>query len=294
MKNSLISIPFLIVLVCLSLGCPRPQQPVDLSWSPTAPVIQPGVTDTLIIEDLGIDDTVYVLQGSLLQSVSKPIDNLSANELNNRTNYNVRVVLEQYAFQAILPSDIKYVPTGNLVVDTLIPGPAPIAARNSAVFTAMLNKQLDCSLYKLSMQIDANGTLQDPNPANNLYEDFIFVPSQQQFNIQLATQEPAQLRESIGPGQLAHTFNILPASPTIANAFYTNLKVQTTQGSTASSVPTPGTDLNPIPANIDVNVDPSIPPVDVIEKMTVKITIISPDGCVLKQKSAEIDILHDE
>lgn len=283
----------LLLIVLVVTGCQNPQQPVDLSWSPATPDIQPGVVDTLILDDLGVNDTIYVLQGILLQSVSKVIRNLSAQELMSASGYNVRVVLEQYAFQANLPSDIRYVPTGNVVVDTLLPGPTPIAAGDSAVFTANLNQSLNCLLYKLTMIINPDGMVPETDTTNNLYEDYIFVLSQQQFNIQLATPDPVQVKESGGANQLAHSFNILAASPTINNVYYTNLKVQTTHGSTAASLPLPGPALLPLPAVINVNVSPSAPPVDVIENMLVKITVISPDGCVLKQKSARVEILHD-
>lgn len=282
-------IPF--ILICF--GCPRPPINVDLTWTSTAPAILPGVIDTLEIEDLGIADTVYVLSGNTLQSVSKQIRNVSAIGLPSGSGYNVRVVLEQYAFQAVLTGTIGYVPTGNILVDTLLPGPSPIASQDSALFTASLNQQLACGLYKLTMQIDSAGqNFNDSNLANNLYEDFIFAPSNQLFNVQLLTPDPAQISES-APPPVTHTFNVTAGNPAVTGVLYATLKVQATHGSTAISAPAQPVRLTPLPAVINVTVKPSAPPVDVIEDVLLKVTLFSDDGCVLRQKTARVKVLHD-
>ena len=293
MKTNLLHGLSLTLLSLLLYACPPAPQAVDLAWSGLPPDIRPGIQDTLILDDLGIADTVYVLSGTTLQAASKNILNRSGNDLPASADFDIRVRLEQYAFQAVLPASVRYVPTGNFLVDTLLDGPAPIGGLDSALFTANLNQPLNCGMYKLSMYIDPGQDLMETDTSNNLYEDFLFVLSQQQFNIQLNTPEPARVQESVGPNQLAHTYSVLPASPTITNAFYTNFKVQTNMGSTASSAPVPSVNLSPLPALITVRVSPSAPPVDVIENMEVKITVISADGCVIKQRAALIEILHD-
>ncbi len=282
-----------IPLILLFFGCPKPPVEVDLAWSSTAPAILPGVVDTMEIEDLGIADTVYVLRGNTLQSVSKQIRNFSANGLPAGSACKVRVVIEQYAFQAVLTGSIGYVPTGNTVVDTLLPGPSPVAARDSALFTANLNQVLPCGLYKLTMKIDSTGrNFTDVNLTNNLYEDFIFAPSDLFFNVQVATPDPAQITES-APPPITHTFNVTAGSPTVTGALYATLKVQATHGSTATSAPAPPVRLTPLPAAINVTVAPSAPPVDVVEDMLLKVTLFSDDGCILRQQTARVRILHD-
>ncbi|HMQ61854.1 MAG TPA: hypothetical protein PKE06_14370 [Flavilitoribacter sp.] len=57
--------------------------------------------------------------------------------------------------------------------------------------------------------------------------------------------------------------------------------------------PKPPVRLTPLPAAINVTVAPSAPPVDVVEDMLLKVTLFSDDGCILRQQTAEVRILHD-
>ncbi len=192
-----------------------------------------------------------------------------------------------------MPNSIGYLPGGNIVIDALLPGPSPIARKDSAIFTANLNLTLACGLYKLSMTIDSTGSnFRDVDLGNNLYEDFIFAPSDQLFNVQLATPNPASITES-APPPIVHTFNVTAGSPNVTGVLYASLKVQATLGSTATSAPVQPFRLTPLPATINITVQPSAPPVDAVEDILLKVTLFSDDGCIIRQQTARVQVLHD-
>ena len=82
-------------------------------------------------------------------------------------------------------------------------------------------------------------------------------------------------------------------NPNVNEALYASLKVQATNGSAATSAPAAPARLTPLPPVINVTVQPSAPPVDVVEAVLLKVTLFSDDGCILRQESARVSVLHD-
>jgi len=306
MKNQILNskavLAILLVFYLFLWGCTPP--PVNLVWSKDEPNIIPAAADTLILDELGIADTLYVLEGTTLTSISKTIKNSSSNNLTGGRVFDIQVVVEPFLIQSI-DGVVTFIPGGDTIYNQLFSGPSSITAGNSVTFEAATSDLiLTCGIYKVSMIIDPASNIEETTDSDNSYSDFISVSSTQQINIEFNQPDPVVVKRPTGrphlqpvpgPDMPIHGFTI-----TSAGAFSANYIAWNVTGAAASTVttapngpPSPSVVLplipppRPIPVSLPIFLSAAAY-IEGTEEILCKVTLISDDGCVIKQKTATI------
>jgi hypothetical protein len=134
-------------------------------------------------------------------------------------------------------------------------------------------------------------------------QHFFFVPSAQQFNISVAPipaggpMEPTIFHAPAAP-TLTHTFTITTATttpPPSPQWVFAHFSFVATEGSTADTMPAPAAPGGPAPQIITMRVTPrthNLAPLGFAPTVTGKITVISQDGCAIKQETARVLVEH--
>ncbi len=255
----------------------------DLAWEGEKDYAP--ATTKIYVEDLGIEDSVDVLPAGVPFSVARAVTNTGSG---NASGYEVREEILQYVFQAAggsagwVPGD----PDTHIVFSDSVQGPALGAnALDSVRFSI---PSLPCGLYEEILTLDSDDDLDETSERNNEGRHFFFVPSTQQFNINVVPVAPAIVHTAGRTN--THNFTITPAGA--PGWIYGHFSFVATEGSTADTVPVPP-DLTSPPLirmfvtprehNFTSGFEPSV---------TGKITVISQDGCVIKQETAKAIIEH--
>ena len=279
------------------MACPpttSTQGNLDLTWEEGIGLISPTPVDTIDLEEqLNVNDTVFVLPTNRLDTITWEMENLGP--ANVSSVHNIRFLLIRQLFLANLGTGQIGYQDRDTIIDELGPGPNPLSAGSSAPVVFAIDTNLDCGLYKAVGIVDGDGNFAaDTNFVNDTVVDWVFVQSTQRFNLTRTTPgRVIQHLESGGPAQPSHTFGITSGSPTAPQAIYTFFKVNPPGNSVITSAPIPPVTLN-LPAGIATTVDPDVTLNDVIETKIVKVTVVSTDGCILKQRAGITEILHDE
>jgi|GEM_PF-6391015 len=280
-----------VAMSLLFMACP--QGNLDLAWEDETGLILPTPSDTIDLEGmLNVNDTVFVLPGDTLESVTWDMLNLGLADVSE--SHNIRFLLIRQLFLANLGTGQIGYEDNDTLMDELSPGPNPFAAGSSQPVTFNIDTVLECGLYKVIAIANGDAAFPDTNGINNTTEDWIFVESQQRFNLTRNTPRVIQHLESNGPAQPSHTFSITSGSPLTTSVLYTSFKVTPPSGSAVNSNPKPAFTYTTLPGLISTNVTPTIPPIDVVENKVAKVTCVSADGCILRQRSGLLEIIHDQ
>lgn len=276
----------LLCALPLACGCqPQPQAPSDLQWIPPKMFTPPAGT-VIQVDGFGVDDSVFILPpGMAPTAVSKRVTNADTGAVS--ASYDVRELIEVYAFRSPPPG---WVPV-DTVFDQLFPGPTPIAAGDTAIFSAAVNFVGACGLYRETLTLDENGAIAESNEGNNVETDFFFIPSNQQFNIAVDTVDDQLFHGQAAPIR-THDFVVRASSVPALDSVFFGFSFVATEGSTASTDLTPG--KYALPLTVQMLVTPQVHniPGGFEPSVTGKITVISKDGCVLKQQTAKALVEH--
>jgi hypothetical protein len=274
--------------VLLSLAACGQQS--DLAWVPPK-TFTPAQVDKIFVDSLGVNDSVAILPvGTSPSAIQKQLRNAGPGTASGA--YQVREVVEQLAFR-FPPARFEVVDT---VFDSSFPGPAPIAPGAAAPFSANVTVPATCGLFRETLIADAGGALAETDETNNTQVDWFFIPSNQQFNITVDTILDQFTHDRPAPVN-THNFRVLSAAvPPVTQVLYTGFSFVATEGSTATTLPAPGgPGPVPLPAVLRMLVTPQVHaiPGGFQPTITGKVTVISLDGCVVKQQSARAFIEHE-
>ncbi|NWG87407.1 MAG: hypothetical protein HXY26_07870 [Hydrogenophilaceae bacterium] len=151
---------------------------------------------------------------------------------------------------------------------------------------------LPCGLYQETLTVDAGNTVTETDEGDNVGRHFFFVPSTQNFVINVIPVQTS-IVHTAGPTN-THLFRITAAG---APAWrYGHFSYVANEGSTAATIPPRNTPGGPGPQVIQMVVTPkthTISRFGLEPTVTGKITVISQDGCIIKQESAKAFIEHD-
>ncbi|MBL4657629.1 MAG: hypothetical protein JKX73_06485, partial [Flavobacteriales bacterium] len=174
----------LVILLVFNLflfGCAPP--PVNLAWSEDEAFWVPVSVDTIIVEGLGISDTVYVLDKPYLTCITKTIKNTSLVDLSKEQSYKTHIIVQPYEMQFI-DGQVLFSPNGDPVYDELFSGLA-VASGDTVQFSACPGLHLECGFYKVSVVIDPGEKLNETSKSDNVFSDFINIPGAHQVNLAL-------------------------------------------------------------------------------------------------------------
>lgn len=286
MRRSIIA--FAVVLFS-TIGC------TNLTWIGDK-TYAPAATATLDVAGLGVNDSVDILPPGAAPVATRAITNDSS--VAAPGGYEVTDVVTQWVFTANTGSygfsagdpATHTVFSGSAVGPALAPGQT-----QSLSFGPM--PPLACGLYQETLTIDVGGDVVESNEADNSSSHFFFVPSDQQFAINVTTLTSG-INHDAGDTP-THIFNIVPLLPT-ASWTYAHFTFVATEGSTAYTDPAP-----PVPApggpggltTITMHVVPKehkIPSLGFQPTVTGKVTLISEDGCVIRQRTARVFVEHEQ
>jgi hypothetical protein len=262
----------------------------NLTWVGPKTYVPPMVNQ-ITVENLGVDDEVDILVPNLTGlTVSRTITNegfLGAAP----AGYTIDETIVRWVFQAVagsagwVPGD----PATHTVYSASVAGPA-LASGASAPVSFGPVPPLPCGLYQQTMTIDSGVAVTESDEGDNVAERFFFVPSTQQFNIDVAAINPT-ITHDAGP-IITHTFTVNPAGATAW--VYGHFSSVATEGSTAATMPAPPANGGPAPQVITMTVTPQehTIPGGFQPTVTGKVTVISQDGCVVKQETARVLVEH--
>jgi hypothetical protein len=141
------------------------------------------------------------------------------------------------------------------------------------------------------MTIDTGDAVTESDEGDNVAERFFFIPSTQQFNIDVVDINPT-ITHDLGPTN-THDFVVNPAGATAW--VYGHFSYVAKEGSTAATMPAPPANGGPAPQVINMIVTPlrhAISGLGGSPTVEGKVTVISQDGCVVKQETATALIEH--
>lgn len=274
-------LPLVLVFVC---AC-NP----NLAWIGEK-TYDPMPVDTLFVEDLGVEDSVAILQPTAF-SIAHALANPSRQSVAG--GYEVKEEILRWVFQAAggsagwVPGD----PDTHIVFADSLSGPALAAGAVDSVSFGPIGP-LDCGLYEQILTLDSDGEVDESDEQDNEERYFFFVPSTQQFNINVVEVEPA-IFHAAGPTN-THDFVISAAGA--PGWVFGHFSFVATEGSQARTMPAPPATGGPAAQTIQMIVTPrehDLPDLGFAPTVTGKITVISRDGCVVKQETARALVEHE-
>jgi len=329
-RNATLAAALLVAAATILQGCwlftPRER---NLSWEGDK-IYVPAPSETLVIDGFGIDDSVDVLpSGSLTPPLrfERAIQNTGNAAI--PAGYVVRERIVHWIFQAI-GGTAGYVPgpdATHLVFECEQPGP-PLAPGASAVlsfevpsaFCQQMNPPaaltaLPCGLYQETLTIDTGDDVNETDETDNESRHFFFVPSDVRISI-VANPNPtgnpdimvgpaAQVivRDWAAAGSSAWGF-IISATPATARFRVFGRSPVTGPLAGDSGMLVPATPLGPVgsPLLMTYNITPNpafagpcnnIAAMVYEEDISTKITVISEDGCVIRQRFVPTVVWHE-
>jgi hypothetical protein len=281
-----------VALVAAVTACRGPVANGNLTW--TGPKeYDPVPIDTVFVENLGVDDTVHVLPGSVPFSVQRAATNADSGAI--AAGYLVRERIIRWVFQSV-GGNVGWVrgdtATSVVYVDS-VAGPA-LAAGASAPVAFDSIPALQCGLYEEELLLDVGATVTESDEGDNIARHFFFVPSPQRFNVVLDTLDN-ELFHAVAATP-TYRFNVrpLPGAPGNPVAFISGFSTVIRDGSTVTldrALPVP---VPPGGAAVVMIVDPTEHAIatPLSPQVEGKLTVISADGCILDQTSATVLIEH--
>lgn len=262
----------------------------NLVWQGPKTYTPPPIQQ-ITVDDLGIDDVVDILTPAAF-GVSRNVVNDSATTP-VPAGYLVTERIVRWVFVAAggtvgwVPGD----PATHTVYTQTVAGPA-LAPGASAPIGFGPVPPLPCGLYQETLTVDAGNAVAEANEGDNVGRHFFFVPSTQNFVINVIPVAPS-IVHTAGPTN-THTFRVTAAG---APAWvYGHFSYVANEGSTAFTQPPRNTPGGPGPQVIQMFVTPkthTISRFGLEPTVTGKITVISQDGCIIKQESAKAFIEHE-
>jgi len=240
----------------------------------------------IYVDGLGINDSVTILYPDSQFVVSRLLNNGGTSAINQV--YLVDDKIKRMTFFAVAGT-AGFIEQ-DLVYQMTVPGPQLNAQTADSVFFGVIGP-LDCGLYKQIMTADTSNVVKELNENDNAGTHYFLVPSNQNFGLS-KTEIITGLPHTAG---MIHTtdFNIVAGIDTVWVGHFSFIA---TEGSTASiDVATPlmippfGTQtvkmfVTPKDHKINSGFEPTV---------TGKLTVISNDGCIIKQKKAKVFIEHE-
>jgi hypothetical protein len=246
----------------------------------------PAQTGKILVEGFGVNDSVAVLPvGTSPTNVSIGLANRGSGTVSGA--YAVREVIEVFALRS---PPVRFEPV-DTVFDAVFPGPTPIAAGDTAAFSAAVTVPATCGLYRETLIADTADAVDESDETNNRRVDWFFIPSNQQFNIMVNVLDDDITHEM--PVN-THTFTVTASFvPPVDSVFLGGFTFVATAGDLASIDLAPG--KYPLPLVIQMTVTPRthVIPGGFAPTVTGKVTVISKDGCVVKQQTARVAVQHE-
>ena len=265
----------------------------NLAW--VEPKLYTPQSTEIFVEQLGIDGPVDILPvGTTQVAIAHQITNTGSRAV--AAGYEITETVVQWVFRRN-PTDVGWY-EGDRATHTIVAlsqsGPA-LQPGQSATITFGPFPVPDCGLFGETLHVDAANVVPENADADNLDKHLFFVPSRQRLNIALTTFDDTLLHDA---GKVrTHRFEISSSGGTPNQWLYTYFVVNTSEDSTAETVPAPAprTVQGPAKQVIDMFVDTKSHPLPnrVFEPiLTGKVTAIATDGCVIRQKAAQVFIDH--
>lgn len=273
----------LLAAVTLVLTACRP----NISWE--GPKTYSLQTEQLQVDDLGIDDVVDILPpGTQSFTVTRAITNTSDRRVSAGYSITENIVL--WVFQAAGGS-AGWVPgdeSTHTVYNATQTGPE-LAPGESAPISFSVVIPLTCGLYQETLTVDSDNIIAESDEQDNEASHFFFVPSTQHFNI---TVTPIQdsLGHDLGP---THTHDFVITAAGAPGWVFGHFSFVAQEGSKADTVPAPPTPFAGASQTIQMFVTPKTHD-SVSGTITGKVTVISQDGCIVKQKTATAFVEHTQ
>ena len=290
--------PFLGILL-FAAGC------ANLAWDSGPKSYMPGPSSTLNVAGLGVDGPVDILSPFGPFTATRTLTNTSSTTPAS-AGYAVTDTIVRWVFVAAagragwVPGD----PATHTVFSQTVSGPALAPGASTTIgFGPVLGAAaLPCGLYRQTITADSGGALSESSKSDNVTQHFFFIPSTQQFNIAVNALLPGNtmFHEPAVP-TATHNFTITtattgpPTAPPAPQWVFAHFTWQANEGSMADAMPPPAAPGGPAPQLITMRVTPrthGIPALGFAHTVTGKITVISRDGCVIKQESATVLVEH--
>jgi hypothetical protein len=245
-----------------------------------------------MVDGFGISDSVSILPpGAATITVSHSITNAGTGAVSG--SYIATDSVVRWVFQGGPTVGYGWVPgpaSSYTVPTSPATGPPLGAGATATIAFPPFAIPSGCGLYSETLTIDAGATVSESNEADNVDSTthLFFVPSTQQFNITVN-----EINSSIGHLQVdppTHQFIVTPAGA--PGWIFAGFSFTATEGSRAYTVPAPPIPAGPGPQVITMHVRPRQHALSGGGTVTGKVTVISADGCVLKQQSATVFVEH--
>ena len=272
----------------------------NLAWDGGPKLYAPPPQSTLTVAGLGVDAPVDVLAPAPF-TATRTLTNMSSSTA-VPAGYSVTDTVVRWVFVSAagrvgwVPGD----PATHTVFSQTVPGPAlaPGASAALSFGPVLAAAALPCGLYQQTITIDPAGTVSETSKSDNVTQHFFFVPSAQQFNIATASLLPGNTMFHAPPVPTpTHDFTVTSATtvpPPAPQWIFAHFSWQANEGSTADTMPPPAAPGGPAPQVITMRVTPKRHdhPPGLAPTVTGKVTVISRDGCVIKQESATVLVEH--
>ena len=291
------NVPLFVIVLPLIGGC------ANLAWDAGPKVYAPPPTNTLTVTGLGVNAPVDLLAPAPF-SASRTLVNTSS-FFSVPPGYLVTDTIVRWVFMATTGSAgwVPGNPATHTVFTQTVPGPAlaPGASATVGFGPVLAGAPLPCGLYQQTISVDSGNAVNETSETDNVTTHFFHVPSPQQFNIAVTPLLPAGnvLRHRPPVATPTHTFTVNPAVPVAVLPtpawVYAHFSFVATEGSTADTLPVPAAPGGPAPQVITMRVTPkphNPGPSAFDPSVTGKVTVISQDGCVIKQESATVGMDH--
>ncbi|MTH97395.1 hypothetical protein [Roseibium sp. RKSG952] len=257
-------------------------------------VYVPGSTE-IEVDGFGINGPVDILpRGTTAITISHEITNAGSSPV--PAGYLITETVVQWVFQRNVtsvgwrPGD----PATHTIIQLAQSGPA-LNPGESAIISFGPFPVGSCGLFGETLELDSSNIVVESSNQDNVDEHLFFIPSNQIINITANTINGTLFHE-VGR-TLTHQFTI--NSGGAGNQWlYTGFSWIATEGSTADAVPPPTGRVpqGPAPQTINMFVTPrdhEHSPLGFGPSVKGKVTAISTDGCVIKQKAVEVLVEHD-
>ncbi|NVO55885.1 hypothetical protein HW561_08805 [Rhodobacteraceae bacterium B1Z28] len=257
-------------------------------------VYMPGSTE-IEVDGFGINGPVDILpRGTSAVTISHEITNAGSSAV--PAGYQITETVVQWVFQRNVTSVgwLEGDPATHTIAQLTQSGPA-LGPGESAVISFGPFPVGSCGLFGETLELDTTNIVVESSNQDNEDEHLFFVPSNQIINITATTINGALFHKN--GRTLTHQFRI--NSGGAGNQWlYTGFSWIATEGSSADAVPTPTGRVpqGPAPQLINMFVTPKDhkhSPLGFGPSVKGKVTAISTDGCVIKQKAVEVLIEHE-
>ena len=287
--------PFLGILL-FAAGC------ANLAWDSGPKTYAPTPLSTLNVAGLGVDGPVDILSPLGPFTAKRTLTNTSSTTP-APAGYAVTDTIVRWVFVAAAGRAgwVAGDPATHTVFSETVSGPALAPGASATIgFGPVLGAAaLRCGLYRQTITADSGGAVSESTKSDNVTQHFFFIPSTQQFNIAVNALLPGNtmFHEPAVP-TATHTFTITTATtvpPPAPQWVFAHFTWQANEGSMADTMPPPAAPGGPAPQLITMRVTPrthGISALGFAPTVTGKVTVISQDGCVIKQESATVLVEH--